>query len=93
MAKSAEPTLGLDFERSTEMMVNGRHVDPTTELSFRGERGRFRFVEHVLTPSGAEWVTVIGGSRGIRQYRSFSPDRIKTVHRIPKLRVENHPKT
>lgn len=58
-----------------------------TELSITGERGRFRFYEHVVTDKDAEWLTVIGGpGRGdhqTRQFRFFRPERVKTVHRKP----------
>lgn len=58
----------------------GRHLEPGTEVSIKGERGRFRFVAHVVSDSGAEWIDVIGGSKGVRMFRSFRPDRIKVVH-------------
>lgn len=59
---------------------SGRHVDPGTELSIRGERGRFRFVEHVRTDRDVEWISVVGGPKGVITFRAFAPDRIKTVH-------------
>lgn len=62
---------------------NGRHIRPGTELSITGERGRFRFVKFVETPT-ATWIDVIGGKHNLS--RSFHPSRIKTVHRIKKTR-------
>lgn len=64
---------------STEIQINGRHVIPGTELKIKGERGRFRFLKHVQTET-SEWIDVIGGPKGTDQWRSFYPDRVKTVH-------------
>lgn len=63
-----------------EIVLNGRKVTPGTELSIHGERGRFRFVRQVTTPTSM-WVDVIGPAK-VDQWRSFTLDRIKTVHRI-----------
>lgn len=71
---------------STEWKApTGVVVDRGTELSIKGVRGRFRFYDHVVTETGAEWLSVIGGvGRGDnqqRQFRFFRPDRVKVVHR------------
>jgi hypothetical protein len=58
----------------------GRVLTPGRELSIAGERGRFRFVKHVTTPDGRQWVDVVGGPEGHTMTRSFRPDRIRTVH-------------
>ena len=63
------------------LIANGRHIYPGTELKISGERGRFRFRQHVVTPAGAEWIDCIGGPKGCQQWRSFRPDRIRRVHR------------
>ena len=66
---------------SESILVNGRHVDTGTELTIKDERGRFKFVRHVYNPRlDVEWVDVVGGAKGARQYRSFRQDRIKRVH-------------
>jgi hypothetical protein len=70
--------------RSHEWVApTGRRVAVGTELSITRERGRFRFQEHVVTPTN-EWLVVVGGpGRGehqTRQFRFFTPDRVKTVH-------------
>lgn len=55
----------------------------------RGERGSFRFIEHVKRPSGAEWVTVYGGSsdpNGVRCFRSFTPERVRPHPNPPQER-------
>lgn len=68
-----------DWEISTEMQINGRHVEPGTELKIQGERGRFRFIKHVLT-STAEWVDVWGGPKHAQQWRSFRTSKVAIVH-------------
>lgn len=73
-----------DWVESDEVTINGRTVTPGTELSIRGERGRFRFLRHVARPGRAvEWIDVWGGPKGSEHLRSFRPDRVRTVHRIP----------
>jgi hypothetical protein len=72
------------WERSTEWRWNGRVLTSGTEVSVRGERGRFRFREHVRTPAGAEWLTFVGGPHGQECFRSFRPERVRTVHRVGK---------
>ena len=64
----------------TELQINGRNVEPGTELKISRERGRFRFVKFVQTGTGVEWVDVWGGPKGAEQMRSFRIDRVKTVH-------------
>ena len=67
-----------------ETMLNGRYVEQNTELHIKGEYGRFRFVSYTLTDKGVEWVTVLSALGG---FRSFRPERVRTVHRINKMRV------
>lgn len=70
-----------------EMRVNGRVVEPGTEVKISGETGRFVFRRHVTNPANdAEWIDVFGGSKGSEQIRSFRPSRITTVHRLKKAR-------
>jgi hypothetical protein len=78
--------LADEFTRSTEFTANGRKIEVGTELSFTGVPGRFRFVEHASSEDGREWVTVIGGKKGMKLCRSFPIEKIKTVHYRPKLR-------
>lgn len=68
-----------DWVVSEEIQINGRNVVVGTELSIVDERGRFRFLQHVQTPT-AEWIDVIGGPEKVRMYRSFRPERVKRVH-------------
>ena len=76
--------------RSTRFKLDGKsEMLQGCEISVRGERGRFRFHEHVKTAEGLTWVTVYGpvnavGSRS--SWRSFDPGRVKTVHRIKRGR-------
>lgn len=60
----------------------GRWLGPGTELHIRGERGRFKFVEHVVSPV-AEWVWVRDKDR---KYRAFSPERVSRVHVTGRMR-------
>jgi hypothetical protein len=71
---------------STEITVNGRRVTPGTEVSIRGERGRFLFVKHVKTPT-AEWIDVVNGGDKGTGFRSFTPNRVRTVHRLTVMRA------
>jgi len=66
---------------------NGRTLEKGTEVSIRGERGRFRFVGHVTHPNGNQWLDFIGGKKGCEMFRSFAPESIRTVHRITRTRA------
>lgn len=79
---SAEATRTI----STEYRHNGRVLTPGVEFSVKGRRGRFRFIHHVKTADGQEWVDGYGGTPNKPRHRSFSPDRIVTVHRVAKTR-------
>ncbi|QFG09460.1 hypothetical protein I5H08_gp027 [Mycobacterium phage Yuna] len=70
-----------------EVVVNGRKLDVGTEVSIRGERGRFRFKGAATTGAGRIVCDFIGGPAGHEQWRSFYPDRIRTVHRITRTRA------
>ena len=73
----------------THVRINRRHVEPGTELSIRGERGRFRFIEYrraVVDGKPSDWITVYGGPANKPACRSFSPTRVTTVHRTTKVR-------
>lgn len=72
LARDAEP-----------LKINGRIVEPGTELSITGERGRFRFVA-VFTGDGS--LTCYGGTQGHEMFRSFRPERVRTVHSKSKTR-------
>lgn len=72
--------------REERIQVNGRWVERGTELSIKGERGRFRFQCRVTTPKGSSWLDVIGGVKGATMFRSFREDRVRTVHYKNKLR-------
>jgi len=65
-----------------EFRINNKIVTPGTELSIRGERGRFKFLKHVIN-SEHEWIDVLSTTG---QFRSFPLDKVKTVHRIKRLR-------
>jgi hypothetical protein len=79
------PTPPPDWIEHLEATVNGRVLTPGTEVSIRGERGRFRFIKRIERPGqGLEWLDFWGGPKGAEQWRSFYPERVKTVHRINK---------
>lgn len=76
-----------DWIISTEVKVNGRWLTPGTEFTVRGQRGRMRFVRHVSYITGSvEWVDCFDKNK---QFRSFRPDKIRTIHAKKKTR-ENH---
>jgi hypothetical protein len=61
---------------SHEMVVNKRNIVPGTEISFKDQRGRFRFIKHVINGEH-EWIDVIGTNG---QFHSFRPSEVKRVH-------------
>lgn len=69
-----------------EITANGRSVDTNTEVTVDCERGRFRFIRHVTTAAGYQWIDVYGGQKGHETIRSFRPERIRTVHRLNRMR-------
>ena len=66
--------------------VHGRDLEPGTEVSITGERGRFRFVRATTTSAERIVLDFIGGQAGHECWRSFYPERVKTVHRINRTR-------
>jgi len=70
-----------DWVITSYLTVHNRNLENGTELSIQGERGRFQFIRHVYNPNiDVEWIDVIGGKKGVREMRSFRPDKIKRVH-------------
>jgi hypothetical protein len=83
------PNLSAHWVRSETFMINGRHVQKGTELSIKGIRGRFKFIQHVYNPRiDVEWIDVVGGPRGVKEIRSFRPSEVRRVHYKNKLRPE-----
>ncbi len=66
--------------------IHGRELEPDTEVSITGERGRFRFMRATTTSTGQIVLDFIGGVAGHETWRSFYPARVKTVHRINRTR-------
>lgn len=66
--------------------VHGRELVRGTEVSIAGERGRFRFIRATTTSTDRIVFDFIGGTAGHECWRSFYPERIKRVHRIPRTR-------
>lgn len=80
-----KPSLPPDWIESQEATANGRLLAPGTEVSIRGERGRFRFIKKVTRPErGVEWLDFWGGPKGSENWRSFSAEQVRRVHRINK---------
>lgn len=80
--KKSNLNLPADWHEHLDAEANGRHITPGTEVSIRGERGRFRFIKRVTRDSGLEWLDFWGGPKGAESWRSFGADRIRRVHRI-----------
>lgn len=79
LSTHVDPSAG--WTRVTNYKINGRVLHPGTQVSIRGEGGRFRFVEAVTTENGKHWLTFLGGRAGMYAWRSFYPSRVKRVHR------------
>lgn len=73
-------TTTLDWTIQDTASVHGWVLKPGTEVSIRGERGRFTFIRYVERPDGHCWVDFIGGLPGATMFRSFRPDRISNVY-------------
>lgn len=82
MARKLKKNLPADWHEHDHAEANGRRITPGTEVSIRGERGRFRFLKRVTRDSGAEWLDFWGGPKGCEAWRSFSADQVRRVHRI-----------
>jgi hypothetical protein len=81
--KSKAKPLPPDWVIESEATINNRKVVPGTEVSIKGERGRFRFIQRVVRPErGVEWLDFWGGPKGSEAWRSFHPDKVKRIHRI-----------
>lgn len=81
------PDASAHWVISEEIMINGRHVGRGTEISIRGERGRFRFYKHVVN-GDKEWIDVIDKYKA---FRSFRPEQVKRVHWKKKIRPAKKP--
>jgi hypothetical protein len=83
------PNLSAHWVRTETFTINGRHVQRGTELSIQGERGRFKFIQHIYNPKiDVEWIDVVGGKKGVKEVRSFRPTQVKRVHYKNKLRPD-----
>ena len=67
---------------TTYQSPTGRWMSPGMEAHISGERGRFKFVEHVQTPT-AEWVWFRDKDK---KMRAFKPSRIGKVHVKARMR-------
>jgi hypothetical protein len=71
-----------DWHEFFDAKIHGRAILPGTEVSIIGKRGRFRFVRRIVKDDGSEWLDFWGGKKGVESWRSFTPESIKTVHRL-----------
>ena len=77
-----KPPSPPDWIETSTATVHGRTLDPGTEVSIKGERGRFRFMRRIERPErGLVWLDFWGGPKGCEQWRSFAPERVRTVHK------------
>lgn len=81
------PNPSASWVTRDQFVVNQRILRPGTEVTMHGERGRFRFIRAVETPTGAVWLDFIGGPAKAEKWRSFHPDRVRRVHRINRTRA------
>jgi hypothetical protein len=82
MPRKLKKNLPADWHEFDHAEANGRRITVGTEVSIRGERGRFRFLKRVVRDSGKEWLDFWGGPKGSENWRSFSAEQIRRVHRI-----------
>lgn len=83
--KKYDVPLPEGWEVSTATQVHGRHLTPGMEVSVVGLRGRFRFVKRVDTEKGS-WLVLWGGKTGKEKYHHVDPEKVRTVHRLTKMR-------
>ena len=75
------------FGRIYEVRIEGKHpIVHGKELTFRGERGRFRFKWATPCEDDTFDLTVYGGTKRYQSYRTFNSSRLKAVHYKQKLR-------
>lgn len=72
----------IKIEYLNEAVANGRRLIRGTEVSVRGERGRFRFINAQVTSTGKIVLNFVGGVAGHETFRSFYPERVRRVHRL-----------
>lgn len=87
MSRKTPTPLPEDWTLSFHYVANGRHLEPGTEFSIRGESGRFRFIRYVERENGDSWIDCIGGTKHVKMFRSFRPNRVRTVHRIRNMKT------
>lgn len=68
------------------VFVNQRKIEPGTEVSIKGKRGRFRFVNATHTSDNRLVLNFVGGRSGHEMMRSFYPEQVKRVHRLTRTR-------
>jgi len=74
--------LSVTFTHADEVRINGRVVNPGTELTIK-RAGRVKFKNYTKTSDGVEWIDCIDRHG---RWRSFNLDRVTTVHRMQRGR-------
>ncbi len=68
--------------RVEQWVVDGQVLltrnDPC-KIKGEGAKTHWRFTSHVTSPTGVEYIEVIGGERGCELTRSFRPDRVSPI--------------
>ena len=69
-------------------LPDGRVLEPDVEFSVTGESGRFRYC-YQWEPDGSitAWGPVNNNGSQDAQWRSFPPERVRTIHRLKKERT------
>lgn len=78
----AASTACAHWKISDHFVANNRHLSPGIEVKIHNEKGRFKFERHVIN-GDVEWIDVRDKDG---RFRSFRPDRIRTVHIKQRLR-------
>lgn len=74
------------------LSVTGRWLKPGVEFAVKGSRGRFRFIEHVETPDGKQWISAVGGTKGVQMHRAFRPEVVRRVYIKKQIMTNNEAK-
>ncbi len=60
-------------------MEDGTILEPGTEFTLTGEKGKkYSFIKHVTTET-SEWIDCFGGTYAKQQSRAITPERINKV--------------
>lgn len=66
------------WKYKNQFTLNGEKIVEGTLLKVDGIPGKFKFLNHVKTPT-AEWIDVWGGTKGSEAMRSFRAERLSLL--------------